>query len=372
MPITDVVVESDVTRSFRVEQIAGMFDVAFGEKMRHEWHVDLPIEAREWRIGAVVGPSGSGKTRIARALWPDAYHHGFDWPAARAIVDAFPQDMSITDITGWLSSVGFSSPPSWAKSFDVLSNGERFRADIARVLAQRAPFVVVDEFTSVVDRTVAQIGSAAIAKTLRRDSGGARMIVLSCHYDILEWLAPDWTYDLRDGTFDWARLQRPAIDIEIRRGPAGLWRLFAPHHYLNTNELPSARGYYATWNGVLVGCVMVMPAIGMRGIWREARCVVLPDYQGVGIGGRISDAVADLYHAHGLRYVCTAAHPARVSYFNNRPAWRIVSVKRTGSSRHGGRDKRAATSTGRGVVSVEWVGDGRCQTQHAALREQSL
>ena len=59
----------------------------------------------------------------------------------------------------------------WLRPFHVLSNGEQFRATIARALAESAKgreLVVIDEFTSVVDRTVAQIGSAAIAKTIRR------------------------------------------------------------------------------------------------------------------------------------------------------------------------------------------------------------
>src|SRR5439155_19760773 len=49
---------------------------------------------------------------------------------------------------------------------------------------------IFDEFTSVVDRTVAQIGSAAVAKTIRRS--GKQLVAASCHYDVIEWLQPDW------------------------------------------------------------------------------------------------------------------------------------------------------------------------------------
>lgn len=66
--------------------------------------------------------------------------------------------MGIKDIVGLLSSVGFSSPPSWVRPFRVLSTGEQFRVTMARTLAEMPDLAVVDEFTSVVDRTVARPG----------------------------------------------------------------------------------------------------------------------------------------------------------------------------------------------------------------------
>jgi hypothetical protein len=73
------------------------------------------------------------------------------------------------------------------------SNGEQFRVTLARTLAEAPELAVVDEFTSVVDRTVAQIGSHALAKTIR--ASNRRFIAVSCHYDIEEWLQPDGKYD---------------------------------------------------------------------------------------------------------------------------------------------------------------------------------
>lgn len=49
-----------------------------------------------------------------------------------------------------------------------------------------------DEFTSVINREVAQIGSYAVQKTIRKNN--KKFIAISCHYDIIEWLEPDWTF----------------------------------------------------------------------------------------------------------------------------------------------------------------------------------
>jgi ABC-type ATPase with predicted acetyltransferase domain len=52
-----------------------------------------------------------------------------------------------------------NSVPSWYKPYQVLSNGEKFRADLARKLKSNT---VIDEFTSVVDRTVAKAASVSL------------------------------------------------------------------------------------------------------------------------------------------------------------------------------------------------------------------
>ena len=207
MPTVDVVVECPIHDSFRVQQVAGMFDVPLTEKSRERFQVELPTREDEWQIGLIVGPSGSGKSTIARHVFKDGLYCGSDWPHDRAVVDAFGVH-SVRQIIDLFTAVGFGSPPSWIKPYHVLSNGERFRCDLARALSVvfepeerttkvtprgsttrrehtqggrdepavrrvaanggRSRLVVFDEFTSVVDRNVAQVGSAALARAIRR------------------------------------------------------------------------------------------------------------------------------------------------------------------------------------------------------------
>ena len=156
-----------VNRTPRVQQVEGLFDLAAAPDSVVRWDVSLPLHERPWAIGAIIGASGTGKTTIARSLFGESLVSGFDWPENKSVLDAFPAGMSIVEITMLLSSVGFSSPPSWLRPFHVLSTGEQFRVTIARALAEQHDLVAIDEFTSVVDRTVAQIGSAAVAHAVR-------------------------------------------------------------------------------------------------------------------------------------------------------------------------------------------------------------
>ncbi|HRH15597.1 MAG TPA: hypothetical protein PK225_14770, partial [Azonexus sp.] len=55
----------------------------------------------------------------------------------------------------------------------------------ARIIAEGRERVIIDEFTSVVDRQIAKIGAGAFSKAWKR--GGGQAVLLSCHYDVLDW-----------------------------------------------------------------------------------------------------------------------------------------------------------------------------------------
>lgn len=314
-----------IAASARTIQLRGMFDLPPTEASTMQWDVDLPVEDKPWNVGLVVGPSGSGKTSIAREFWPDQLAVDVTWPDDKAVIEAFPSGMSIKEVVALLSSVGFSSPPAWLRPFRVLSNGEQFRATVARRLADDDDLVVLDEFTSVVDRTVAQIGSAAVAKAVRQRD--RRLVALSCHYDVEDWLQPDWVYQPHIAEFTWRSVQpRPGIGLDVARSDHTAWRLFGPHHYLSASLNRSAACFVGFWTGrpVVFLAVLPFPGRGRVNCWRAHRLVTLPDYQGVGIGNRFCDYMAGVFAAAGRSMFVTTAHPARVSTLARNPLWKIT------------------------------------------------
>ena len=178
MPRAVFVKSCPVGRSFRVEKVKGVFDLDSVSEVRREYDVDIPIEEKPWSIGLIVGSSGSGKTTIARECFPDfLFFTGFEW-AADSMLDDFPAECSVDEITTACGHVGLSSAPDWLKPFSVLSNGQKMRAELARLfLAERNRPVIYDEFTSVVDRQVAQVSSYAISKFIRRN--GQQFVAVS-------------------------------------------------------------------------------------------------------------------------------------------------------------------------------------------------
>jgi len=387
----EVGVECPVFRSFRVEQVAGMFDVPLAQRATQRFAVQLPDDFREtpWRIGLVVGPSGSGKTTIARALFGGQLYQCREWPADRAVIDGLG-DRPIKEITGLFTAVGFSSPPSWIKPYQVLSGGEQFRCDLARALAhaqqggriaggQRPPvveghpegarreaedgthpssfildasdIVAFDEFTSVVDRNVARAASAAIARGFQKNQIGGRFVAVTCHYDVTEWLQPDWVIDMATSSFHWRRLPRPPIDLEVFRCARRAWPLFARHHYLSGSLSSVAWCFLALWEHSPVAFCAVVPLFGKKGRRRISRIVTLPDYQGIGIGMRLCETVAELQRSEGYRVNLTASHPAVLAHCRRSPRWRAIGVRKTGSKGC----ERYRGSAGRAVVSFEFL-----------------
>lgn len=359
MPRADILRSSPVSKSFRVEQLLGMFDVPRTETIDVKWSVELPIEEKLWKVGLIVGPSGSGKTTIATEMFSDSHiHTGFDWDASKALVDNFDSTQSIKDITRVLSSVGLSSPPHWIKPFQHLSNGQQFRAELARVIMSDHKRVVFDEFTSVVDRDVAKVCSSALAKTIRKKKE-PQLVAVSCHFDIIDWLDPDWVYDVGADRFEWRSLRRrPEIQLEVYRTDVQAWRMFRGHHYLTHDILKAAQCFVATWNGkpVAFASYVHSPHPKSKNIKREHRTVVLPDFQGVGIGNTLSEFLGDWLLKSGWRFTSTTSHPNMIRHRNNSHKW----IMRRKAS-HAVPDARTSQknlhqSAGRLTCAFEYVG----------------
>lgn len=190
MPHFDIIKTSAPSNSFRVSKLKADFDIK--NEHANERFVGDIVYPDEWQIGVIVGGSGIGKSSIANELYHD-YICRYDYNAA-SVIDDMP-DAKMEDISRAFYSVGFGSVPSWIKPYNVLSNGEKMRVDLARAMLEN-DFVVFDEFTSVVDRQVAQTACIAINKAIKRTN--KKFIAVSCHYDILEWLQPDWIFDTNE------------------------------------------------------------------------------------------------------------------------------------------------------------------------------
>lgn len=357
MPTVDILRRSPVAKSFRVEQVRGMFDVPPTSEIKQEWSVSVPIEGVDWKIGAIVGPSGSGKTTIARELFKGAHFHERSEWGDSSLLDAFPQGLKTSEIVEALSSVGLSSPPHWLKPFAHLSNGQQFRAELARAILGGDKLVVFDEFTSVVDRDVAKVCCAALSKTIRRRQE-PQLVAVSCHFDILDWLQPDWVYDVGVGRFERRSLQRrPEIKLTVRAAGRAAWRIFRGHHYLSADISNAAQCFVATWNDKPVAFTSYIHFMHPRvkNAKRGHRTVVLPDFQGVGIGNALSEWLGAHLRARGFRFISTTSHPAMIRHRARSAKWRMTSKLRHVPAQ-GKTAQLGGNSCGRLTASFEYVG----------------
>lgn len=322
-------VSSKIARSARVTQVESMFDVPPSKRAGREWDVDLPLDEAEWNVGLIVGPSGSGKTTIARHLFGERVIREYDWPAAKAVIDGFPAETPVKEVVLSLTAVGFSSPPSWLQPYSTLSTGEQFRANLARAIVETPgdDYAVIDEFTSTVDRQVAKVGSHAVQKAVRR--AGKRMIALSCHTDIVDWLQPDWVYQTHTGAFTrrCLRRTRPPIELDIRKVDRSVWPLFRDHHYLTGDLQTSAQifGAFVDDQIVAIGSYIHFPGTRIPAK-KGHRFVCLPDWQGLGIITALGDWMGEYLWERGYEWRATLGHQGLIAAYLASPRWRLISA----------------------------------------------
>ena len=306
---------------------------------------DLP---EDWGIGVIVGASGTGKSTMLDEFGGVGT---YPWMPNKSIASHFA---TAEDASERLAAAGLMSIPEWIKPYNVLSNGQKFRADLARSIHHNA---VIDEFTSVVDRNVAKAASTAMARYVRKNDI-RNIVVATCHRDVLEFLEPDWVIDTDKGEWTNGRwLQRPELALTIYPASNALWSYFAPYHYLSGDHNKSAHFYVAVWNDQLVGCnsVLALPSGTLKNAYRGHRLVVHPDYQGFGFGPKISEAVAQHYVDNGKRYFAKTSHPRLGGYRDQSPLWKPTSknhMKRRDAEGH----QRWTINADRWSFSHEYIG----------------
>lgn len=305
---------------------------AFDIQNREETSVSIPMNLGEaktfdWNIGVILGGSGSGKTTILKKMG-DVKKVNFD--AEKPLISNFDW-LEPKDATLVLTSMGLSSVPTWLRPFHTLSNGEQYRATLAYLVASAkdGEVILIDEYTSVVDRDVAKAMSFALQKYIRREN--KRIIVASCHYDILEWLMPDWTCSPQKGGVlergDWLRQGRPQITLQVSRTTNDTWAWFKSHHYL-TEERNKGFGHLLfEWNNKPIGIIVYknQPGGTIKNGFAISRVVVLPDYQGMGIGSKICEFFGGIIKNNNSRMFIKTVNPALGEYFNRSEKWKGTS-----------------------------------------------
>lgn len=103
--------------------------------------------------------------------------------------------------------------------------------------------------------------------------------------------------------------------------------MFKDYHYLRSDLHNSSRCYVGVWDGQIVafGASIAMPNGYVKNGWRGHRTVILPDYQGMGIGVAFSDAIAQIHLDQGKRYFSRTAHPRMGIHRQGSPLWKPTS-----------------------------------------------
>lgn len=195
--MSKITLESKIVNDNYTQFLYDSYDIQDKEKTVTE----VPTPSKEdmeemnkdnWNILLICGKSGSGKSTILREIYGDVKPIEYDHD--KCVISQFPR-LSEEETCDLLSSIGLASVPTWLRKPQELSNGERARLDIAKAIYDaNGGIVVLDEYTSVVNRSAAKSMSFALQRYARQKD--LKIIIASCHFDIIEWLQPDYVFNL--------------------------------------------------------------------------------------------------------------------------------------------------------------------------------
>ncbi len=245
-------------------------EVCFRYGIRPESHTltlgrDIPLPREAPQVIAVVGPSGAGKTSLLHAIgrrFDHARHMGRTrFPRKPAIIDAVARGRTLPEAASILTACGLGEPRLWIRRYEELSDGERFRAKLARSLGLHlrgpdptAP-LLCDEFAAGLHRRAARSIAFNLAKLARRR--GLYVAAAVAHEDLLGDLGPSLIIRLgaeANAEAIWPRPDHGLFSgiarLHIEPGRKADYDRFAPMHYRRRDELGFVDKVFVAREGV--------------------------------------------------------------------------------------------------------------------------
>tara|TARA_R110000823_G_scaffold312759_1_gene439690 strand:- start:3934 stop:5064 length:1131 start_codon:yes stop_codon:yes gene_type:complete len=331
----ELILKSPIAKSFMCKKAANSLDIDVEKKSIHHVKVKADITS-DYNIGLIVGASGSGKTTFTKHIFGnDCFNEVFD--SSLPIIDQFAQEYSYDERAKILTGVGLSQVPCWVRPAFTLSNGQQARAKIALTLADNKDLAVIDEWTSVVDRTVAKVMSHAVQKHVRRQK--SKIVLCSCHYDVVEWLDPDWIIDLNKQIFINRRCLRrgerkETLKFSIRRIERSSWKNFSKYHYLSDKLAGGKYAYFGLFIdenqiGFVAYSNYVPPRKGKKIVMHFNRLVIHPDYVGFNLGVKFINITSKIMVNDGFKVMGKFSSIPVSKALTKDKYWRLNEIKRT-------------------------------------------
>ena len=348
--VYDISFKTTAPLTDRTLAVAEAFGLGIDGEREQVLYRDFELRLPQGGVVYVTGDSGSGKSVLLRALQEDLGEEAVDLDGISGdecapLVDSVGE--TFREVIGLLSRVGLNDAFLFLRKYDELSEGQRYRYKIAKMIDSGKKFWLADEFCSTLDRTTAKVVAFNIQKLARRS--GATLVVATTHTDLEEDLCPSVL--IRKGWGDeievehWGHIEAPRCsvmeDVSIREGSREDYERLSHLHYRDSG-LPVPREIYAMEReGELLGVVVYSyppirasgrkeavgrsPGIGeLNECWAIiSRVIVHPKYRTIGLGSHL---IRETLGMQGSRHVELIAVMARYNPFAERAGMRLIRV----------------------------------------------
>ena len=249
--------------------------------------------------------------------------------------------------------VGLAEPWVWARRYSELSEGQKYRFRLAKLLESPKPILIVDEFASTLDADTAKVVAYNFARAARRM--GKTVILATTREDLKDDLRPNIYIqkDIEPGEVEVEYDEHPDTSqgcsiaelVRVEPGTKADWEKLKEFHY-RSHKLPPPKAIFrAVYNGKTIGVIVYsscfpatrgrVQAVGYKPDIRElnrewariSRVVIHPAYRGIGLGAKLVRESLKLAAKMGIRHVETTAAMARYNPFFEKAGMKKVQAR---------------------------------------------
>jgi ABC-type ATPase with predicted acetyltransferase domain len=231
--------KTDITD--RTVEVAEAFGMGISEFQQHVLYDNVELKIGPIDIVYMTGDSGSGKSVLLKAIVGDlksgeaARLNEVEVDSNKPLIDTVGE--SVDEGLKLLSKVGLNDAFLFVRRYSQLSDGQKYRYRLAKLIESGAQWWIMDEFCATLDRETARIVAYNVQKLARKL--GKAVIAATTHTDLFEDLAPSVHIHKRFGrevTIQYynnkARAQCSLLEeMTVEEGTYEDWKQIAGFHY---------------------------------------------------------------------------------------------------------------------------------------------
>jgi ABC-type lipoprotein export system ATPase subunit len=331
--------------------VAEAFGLGIDETQRFKV-LDAELKIGPQDIVYITGDSGSGKSVLLRAIRADLGEEAIDLlevqvdpdkPLIETVGATVEQGLDL------LSKVGLNDAFLFLRTYSQLSDGQKYRYRIAKLIESGKQWWLMDEFAACLDRDTAKIIAYNLQKLARQQCKA--VIVATTHNDLVEDLKPSVLIRKRFGEEIQIKYYPniPATEcsltkeMKIEEGTRADWQKLTPFHYRGHNIAPARKIFRMVRGDELCGVIVysypppacfgrrqVLTRMTMQQLNEQLsiinRIVIHPKYRTIGLGEKI---IHDTLPQAGTPYVEMVAVMAKYSPFAEKAGMKKIAEQQT-------------------------------------------
>jgi ABC-type transport system involved in cytochrome c biogenesis ATPase subunit/GNAT superfamily N-acetyltransferase len=312
--------------------------------------LDAELKIRPTDIVYVTGDSGSGKSVLLRAIKQDLGEEAVDISEVEVDDDKpLIETVGVTVEEGLelLSKVGLNDAFLFLRTYRQLSDGQKYRYRIAKLIESGRQWWLMDEFAATLDRDIAKIVAFNLQKLARQQ--GKAVIAATTHGDLNEDLAPNVLVEKRFGKeisvsyFPDAETSECSLvkEMRVEAGSTKDWQALSCFHYRGHRCSPPRRIFRLMRKDELCGVIvysypppacygrrLVLPRMDMSELNSKLstinRVVIHPKYRTIGLGAKL---IRETLALAGTPFVELVAVMAKYSPFAQKAGMQKVATQ---------------------------------------------